>query len=72
MATLSKIALQYGVDKSVLAECKTKQQIIDLIDAKKDEEAGSDDDSDTDTDTDTDTDDDGEQPNFNNGDGVVG
>lgn len=57
MATLSNIALKYGVDKTALDERKTKQQIIDLIDAKKelDEEIDSD-----------------EQPQLNDDDGVVG
>lgn len=56
MSALSQTALKYGVDKTLLEECKTKQQIIDLIDEKKK----------------ADVEDIGEKPNFGNDDGVVG
>lgn len=56
MAALSQIALKFGIDETLLKECKTKQQIIDLIDEKKK----------------ADEEDIGEKPNFGNDDGVVG
>ncbi len=60
MTALSNIALKYGVDKTALDECRTKQQIIDLIEAKKaanEEEP---------------VEDDEEEPKLNDDDGVVG
>lgn len=69
MATLSNIALKYGVDEAALNECKTKQQIIDLIEAKKatDEEETVEDEDDEDEEEDDD-----DEPNLNDDDGVVG
>lgn len=70
MAALSNIALKYGVDEAALNECKTKQQIIDLIDAKKaaDEEETVEDEEDEEDDED----DEDDEPNLNDDDGVVG
>lgn len=56
MAALSQTALKFGIDETLLKECKTKQQIIDLIDEKKK----------------ADEEDIEEKPNFGNDDGVVG